>query len=81
MHLTLHNLLLQQAFGSVLSAGGKISTCGWWAVLAGQRCNTAGSSRDLEMQTKVGWVESSTFEFAAIWGYTGYFKKYVQTKH
>ena len=49
----IYNILLLTAFGSVLSAGGKISTYGWWAVLAGQRCNTAGSTRDLELQTKV----------------------------
>merc|ERR550534_1897847 len=44
LHQTLHHLRLQQAFGSVLSAGGKISTSGWWValgVLAVQRCSTA----------------------------------------
>ena len=59
LHLIRHHLLLQQglsnlcakyditywmaAFGSAFSAGGKISTSGWWGVLAGQICNTAVS--------------------------------------
>jgi len=65
LHLTPNHLLLQQAFGGVFSAGGKISTSGWWGVLAGRRCNTAVPPGHLEMQKKVGWVVSST-----IWGYS-----------